>query len=293
MYYAFSGIIIVTSILALALFGLRLGIDFTGGSLLEGSYSKTIPLSGEMIETLKKIDVPDASVQETGTGTIIVRFKNVDEPKHAEIKNALDALGKIADKDNVFLELSFESLGPSVGNELKIKTLYAIALVLILIVGYMAYAFRKVSYPLTSWKYGVATLVTLFHDIIIPLGVFALLGYYKHIEINTPFVAAILTVLGYSVHDTIIVFDRIRENIVKLKNADFEEVINKSLNQTFLRSINTSLTVLLVLFAIYFFGGESVKYFSLALIVGIGTGTYSSIFIASPLLLSWYLRMRK
>lgn len=293
IYYIFSAALIVVSIIALAIFGLKLGLDFKGGSLIEGSYLKFLPENNQIVESLKQIGINESGVQKTQGNNFLIRFQDIDEVKHQEVKNTLDKLGKEIDEENMFSELSFESLGPSVGRELRIKTFYAIGLVLVLIAAYVAYAFRKVSYPLKSWKYGVATLVTLFHDVIIPLGVFALLSHYKNVEINVSFVAAILTVLGYSVHDTIIVFDRIRENLLKFKNLAFEEIINKSLRQTFIRSINTSLTVIFVLLAIYFFGGESIKYFALALLIGIGTGTYSSIFIASPMLLSWYLRTKK
>lgn len=293
IYYVFSGILIIASLAVLLFWGLRLGIDFRGGSLLEGNFKETAPSKEKITEEFKKIGVSEILIQETSKRNVIVKFNEVDEAKHQEIKAALEKTAKEISGNNSFEELSFESLGPAVGQEIKIKTFYAVILVLILIVIYIAYAFRKVSYPLSSWQYGLATLLTLFHDIIIPIGVFAFLSHYRNVEINIAFVAAILTVLGYSVHDTIIVFDRIRENLLKFRNLNFEEVINKSLNQTFIRSINTSLTVIVVLLAIYFFGGESVKYFALALLIGIAAGTYSSIFIASPLLLSWYLRSQK
>lgn len=287
IYYGFSLIIVFISIFVLLTFGLKLGIDFKGGSILEGNYSKILPANDKIKEVLNKIGLSDSQIQQTDRNSILIRFKEVDEAKHQEIKSVLENLGKDVNADNNFSEISFESLGPAIGRELKMDTLKAIILVLVLIFAYIAYAFRGVSYPLKSWKYGVVTLVTLFHDIIIPLGAFALLGVYKNIEINISFVAAILTVLGYSVHDTIIVFDRIRENLSRAKKLNFEEVINQSLKETFLRSINTSLTVIFVLLVIYFFGGETIKYFSLALLIGIATGTYSSIFIASPLLFTW------
>jgi len=167
--------------------------------------------------------------------------------------------------------------------------------VLALIITYVGFAFRKVSYPLASWKYGVATLIALFHDIIIPIGLFAILGHFANVEISSAFIAAILTVLGYSVHDSIIVFDRIRENLTKHQGKTFEETVNISVNQTFIRSLNTSLTVILVLLAIYFLGGESIKYISLLLMVGVGIGTYSSIFIGCMFLITWndYSRAKK
>jgi preprotein translocase subunit SecF len=161
-------------------------------------------------------------------------------------------------------------------------------LALLAITIYIAFAFRKVSKPVSSWKYGLASLIALFHDILIPVGVFSILGKIYNVEITIPIVAALLTVLGFSVHDTIVIFDRIRENILRRGMGQFEETVNWSLNQTLGRSISTVLTVELVLFAIYLFGGQTLKYFALALIVGITSGAYSSIFIASPLLVSWY-----
>jgi len=201
-------------------------------------------------------------------------------------KGINDAFGSIMDADRVYLH-NYEVELSRIGRELSANAFKAIALVLVLIVAYIAIAFRKVSRPLASWKYGVAALVALFHDVIIPLGLFAVLGRFYDIEISSGFIAAILTVLGYSVHDSIIVFDRIRENLIKHQGKSFDETIDKSVNQTFTRSLNTSLTVILVLLAIYFLGGESMKYIALVLMVGIGVGTYSSIFIGSTLLVSW------
>ncbi len=183
-------------------------------------------------------------------------------------------------------ELRFDAIGPSIGSELKNKSMNAILLVLVTIILYVAWAFSKVSKPVASWKYGVAAVIALFHDVLITIGVFAILGKFLHLEVNTPFVAAILTVLGYSVNDTIVVFDRIRENLPK-SDEDFEGTVNASVNQTIRRSINTSLTTLLVLLAILFMGGATIRDFVLALSVGIFVGTYSSIFLASPLLVVW------
>ncbi len=184
------------------------------------------------------------------------------------------------------IEKRFESIGPVIGGELKKKSVRAIALVLIGIVLYVGWVFRKVSRPVSSWKYGIIALVALFHDIIITLGVFSILGHFYGIEVGMPFVVALLTILGYSVNDTIVVFDRTRENLLRSAWDDFEEVVNRSVNETLIRSVNTSLTTLVVLLAVYFFGGATIQYFILALIIGIVAGTYSSIFIASPLLVS-------
>lgn len=283
IYYALSIAVIAASVFALASWGLKLGIDFTGGSLMEIEYVGERPATDNIKELFKATDIDDVIVQPSGDKVAILRFRDVGEDKHQEILTKLKS-----DKPDSLTEKSFASIGPTIGNEMKTKSVWAISLVLVIIVVYIAIAFRKVSFPMVSWKYGVATLIALFHDVIVPLGVFAALGKYYNVEIDVAFIAAILTVLGYSVHDTIIVFDRIRENLTKFSRMEFEEIINKSLNQTFVRSLNTSLTVILVLLAIYFFGGESIKNFALVLIIGIAAGTYSSIFIASPTLLSWY-----
>jgi len=281
LYFAFSSALIIASIAALALWGLRLGIDFKGGSLLFGEFSQKSPSREEISTALESLDLGELIIQSSGERGVILRFKEIDETKHQQL---LIVLNKISGD---FLEKSFESIGPSIGRELSTNAFKAIALVLVLIVGYIAFAFRKVSYPLASWKYGVAALVALFHDVVIPLGLFAVLGRFYNIEISSGFIAAILTVLGYSVHDSIIVFDRIRENLIKHQGRSFDETVDKSVNQTFTRSLNTSLTVILVLLAIYFLGGESMKYIALVLMVGIAVGTYSSIFIGSTLLVSW------
>jgi len=180
-----------------------------------------------------------------------------------------------------------------VGQELRNKTELAIVLALLSITIYIAFAFRKVSRPVASWKYGITSLVALFHDVLVPVGVFSILGHFYNVEITIPIIAALLTVLGFSVHDTIVIFDRIRENIVRRGMGEFEDTVNESLNQTLGRSLSTVFSTLIVLIAIYFFGGETLKYFSLALIIGITSGAYSSICIAGPLLVSWYKKGAK
>lgn len=291
IYYVFSGVLIVLSIAALAVWGLKFGIDFKGGSLLVGEFETVVPANQEIADVMQKLDLGDIVVQPTGERGVMLRFKEVDEQTHQGVIAALHELAQTQDQENTFAQKSFESIGPSIGRELRVKAITATAIVLALIIGYVALVFKKVSYPLASWKYGVATLVALTHDIILPLGLFAALGHFYNVEISSAFIAAILTVLGYSVHDSIIVFDRVRENLLRHQGKTFEETVNISVNQTFVRSLNTSLTVILVLIAIYFFGGESIKYLALLLLVGIGVGTYSSIFIASTILVSWYDRM--
>ena len=190
-----------------------------------------------------------------------------------------------------FSEKRFDAIGPTIGQELKRKSIYAIIFVLVLIVLYIAWAFRKVSKPIASWKYGVVAVTALFHDVLIPTGLFSVLGKFAGAEVDTLFVTALLTILGFSVHDTIVVFDRVRENLRNSlgRGVDFSAIVEQSIKETIVRSINTSLTVILSLLAVFLFGGESIRYFTLTLIIGVVIGTYSSIFIASPLLVTWQL----
>ncbi len=210
---------------------------------------------------------------ETAASTEAVAGEEAQEPQITEEESQIE-------------ELRFDSVGPTIGQELKRKSVNAIALVLVAIVLYIAWVFRKVSKPVASWKYGITAIIALFHDVIITIGIFAVLGKFFNVEINAPFVAAILTVLGYSVNDTIVVFDRVRENLPR-SEEDFEGTVNTSVNQTIKRSVNTSLTTLLVLLSILFFGGGTIRDFVLALSIGVFIGTYSSIFLASPLLVIW------
>jgi len=216
---------------------------------------------------------------------ILKELNNLGQVKEEKKDNKKSTTTEIVLTKNIE-ELRFDSVGPSIGQELTRKSFNAMFFVLLSIILYIAWSFRHVSKPVESWKYGASATIALVHDAVIVLGIFAVLGKFYDIEINTPFVAAILTVMGFSVHDTIVVFDRIRENLPK-SEEDFEGTVNVSLNQTLARSIITSGTVLLVLLSIYFFGGSSIKDFALALLVGIFFGTYSSIFLASPLLVIW------
>lgn len=285
-YYAISIILIVAGVGALFLWGLEFGIDFKGGSILEISYpNNNRPETEKIVESLKLLNLSDLRVSSVGGNGVNFRFREIDEATHQEIIKILNA-------DNIE-ERRFSSIGPTVGAELKQKSIKAIVIVLLGISLYIAWAFRKVSHPLSSWRYGAATLAALFHDLIIPIGLFSILGHYYGVEIGTNFIVALLVTLGFSVHDTIVVFDRIRENLKRYESLDFTSLVNRSVNETLVRSINTSLTVLLTLLALFVFGGGELKYFILALIVGIFSGTYSSIFIASPLLVSWFKVLNK
>jgi len=289
IWLTLSSIAVMLSIIFLILWGLNLGIDFTGGGLLEVKYNEDRISVGEMQEKLSDLDLKSLIVQPVGEQNMILRFQNINEEKHQEILNRLnniDTATASGTQPLIVQELRFDSVGPTIGDELKSKSVTAMIVVLIAIILYIAWAFRKVSKPVASWKYGMSAIIALFHDVIITLGVFAVLGHFYGIEVTSAFVAAILTVLGYSVNDTIVVFDRIRENLPK-SNDDFENTINISVNQTIKRSINTSLTTLLVLLSVLFWGGGSIRDFVLALSIGVFVGTYSSIFLASPTLVVW------
>ncbi len=273
----FSGTLVVLSFIPLILWGLKPGIDFTGGSLWEIEFIKDRPSNEAILASLQDFKLDDALIQPTGEKGVILRFRNINEKTHEAAYRYLNDLSPLTEK-------YFQTIGPTIGAELKTKSLQAIAVVLILIVAYIAWAFRRVSRPVASWKYGVIAIVALVHDVTIPAGVFSFLGKFYGIEVDALFITALLTVLGFSVHDTIVVFDRIRENLKRRPSEDFSKTIDASINETITRSINTSFTVILVLLAIFFLGGESTKFFALTLILGVFFGTYSSIFVAGPLL---------
>ena len=285
IFLSLSALLVLGSFVGIAIWGLKFGIDFTGGSLLEIEYEKSRPSAEDIKKALAGLDLGSTTVQPTEEGGVILRFKDVPESTHQKI---LQALKDSAGEESALVEKRFDSIGPTVGTELKRRAFLSLGLAVLGIVIYISFAFRKVSQPVSSWKYGVAAILALIHDVIIPIGVFAGLGHYGNVEVDTLFITALLTILGFSVHDTIVVFDRIRENLRNLKQAEpYEITIGRSIKETVARSINTSLTVLAVLFAIFFWGGETTRFFSLALILGITFGTYSSIFVASPLLVVW------
>ncbi|MCX6702778.1 MAG: protein translocase subunit SecF [Candidatus Wolfebacteria bacterium] len=285
LFLFISAALVLVGIVAIGVFGLNKGIDFAGGTLWQlrfgGSQPTTDVVKNFFIQNIK---AKDPSVfQNTSDNSVMVKFGNISEGEHQQFLSALkEKFGNVE-------ELRFDVIGPAIGKDLEQKAILAIVFVILGISLYVTYAFRKVSYPVKSWKYGVITLVTLFHDVIIPLGLFAILGHYLGTEIDINFVVAVLVVMGFSVHDTIVVFDRIRENLLlnrqTLDRSGLANVIGRSIDQTIARSINTSLTLILVLLAMLFLGPSSLQYFILAILVGVTVGTYSSIFVASPALL--------
>lgn len=284
--YIFSSLTVIASILALSVWGLRLGIDFTGGSLIEIKYSNDRPSLEEVQQSVPE-SFGASQVTPVGENGYVIRLMSLTEEQHQALLGTLPGA-----ESESFFEERFTSIGPTIGVELRNKAIYALVAVLVAILIYVAWAFRKVSHPVPSWQYGATAIVALFHDVIITLGIFSALGYFLNVEIGTLFITALLTVLGFSVHDTIVVFDRVRDNLHRMDDR-FPAVVNTSLNETMSRSINTSFTTLLVLLFSLFFGGSSITFFVLALVIGIVFGTYSSIFIASPLLVSLFVWQEK
>lgn len=278
LYISISVVLVVLSLISLFTFGLRLGIDFTGGKALEVSYTENRPRPVVVASLLETEGFTGAVVQPVGEDNMTIKIREISTEEQTQVL-------QIASSNGLYpLELVGTSMiGPSVGNELKRKAIISIVLVLIAIICFIAYAFRKVSKPVSSWKYGVVAVVALLHDIIIPTGIFAYAGYRLGLQVDTLFVVALLTILAVSVSDTIVVFDRIRENLQKEKGMDFRQLVGKSIAETGQRSFNTSLASLLVLLSLVFFGPTSTQVFALVLAAGVFFGTYSSIFLASPL----------
>lgn len=285
-YYKFwfivSGVLLVAGILSLAIFGLELGIDFKGGTLSEVKFTQATPSVSEIQSVLQSNGFSDAQIQPAGDRSAIIRTGPQEQEQHNKLVQILK------DKYGDVVEEQYTSIGPVIGKELRSQAFVQLLLVSLGIILYIAYAFRKVSKPVSSWRFGLAAIVALLHDLFIVAGAFSILGHFKGIEIDSLFITALLTVLGFSVHDTIVVFDRIRENLRIRAGQSLPEIINNSINQTLVRSINTSLTVIFVLFSLFLFGGATIHNFVLALLIGIIAGTYSSIFIASPILIVWH-----
>lgn len=280
-YFGFSLFIIIPGIISLLFWGLRLSIDFTGGSRMEIQSSKFRIQNSEISKVIKEQGIDVVSIQDS-KDKFIIRTKPLDQKTYQKIKKALE------EKFKDIKEESFQTIGPTIGSETTWNAVKAVIAASLLIVLYIAWSFRKVPKPASSWRFGICAIVALIHDVLVVVGVFSILGHFWHIEVDSLFVTALLTVIGFSVHDTIVVFDRIRENLRRRPGAAFATIVNESITQTLTRSLNTSFTVLLVLFTMFLFGGESTKWFIVALFIGIASGTYSSIFNAAPLLVVWH-----
>lgn len=287
--YTFSIIVTLLSVISLFVWGLKFGIDFTGGTLMEIKFANAAPTNSEIENHLAELNLKGLTLQGTTDNSILIRYASEDDAVNQEVVKKISAVYPESQ------QLRVDYINSSVSTELRRKSLWALFWAVVGIMIYIAWAFRKVSRPIESWKYGIGAIIALIHDILITIGVFSALGHFMGIEVGVPFIAALLTILGFSVHDTIVVYDRTRENLLRGSSKEqFPEIVNRSLNETLMRSINTTLTVLITLAAVYFFGGESIRDFSLALLIGIGFGTYSSIFIASALLVTIYkFQLRK
>lgn len=279
IFLSLSIILVLISVVFIFTFGLKQGIDFKGGALLEASYPNGRPDVSMLENKIKTLNLNQVLIQPTGENEYLIKTRDLSEPEHQMLSQSLSLDGKYP-----VLEKGFTSIGPSVGSELARKAVLSIIFVIIAIILFITYAFRKVSRPVSSWKYGIITIVTLLHDIIIPTGIFALLAHYSGAEVDTLFVLALLTILGLSVHDKIVVFDRIRENLRAGDKKSFAETVGISTSQTIVRSINITLTIIFVLVPLYLFGPETTKNFALILTIGLFFGIYSSLFFASPLL---------
>jgi preprotein translocase subunit SecF len=281
IWYSVSLLIIVPGVISLVLYGLKLGIDFTSGELLTARGNVTVQ---QATSASAGLGFQDIEIISSGANTTQIHYRDPapegqHEADHQKFTAALANEG--------VTELAFDSVGPTVSSTIATNAIVSLLLVSLAIVFYVAFAFRNAPPPVSPWSFGFTAIIALLHDAFLVLGVFSLLGHFFGIEIDSLFVTAILTVIGFSVHDTIVVFDRIRENLRREK-GDFETIVNNSILETIARSINTSSTVLLVLLALFLFGGQSIHLFVLALLIGIASGTYSSIFTASPMLVTWH-----
>lgn len=296
IFYILSVILIGFAVFSVSKYGLNLGIDFKGGTIVEVRYAEmagktatsstsatTATITTDTVKkSLESLDLGEYVVRQAGTDGFIIRTKALSEIERRQVVETLGGEVK-----------RFDSVGPVLGKELQGKAIWSIILVVLAIIIFITYAFRGVSKPISSWKYGVVAIVALFHDVIVPIGIFSFLGRSGGYEIDALFVTALLVILGFSIHDTIVVFDRTRENLKNFafgtssNKKSFEDIVGLSVSQTIARSINTSLTTILALVALYAFGPKTTEHFALALILGIAVGTYSSIFIGSPLLVTW------
>lgn len=279
VYYAVALISIIGSIFSLGILGLNLGIEFTGGSIMEIEYEDERPSIGELRASLAGIDLGEIVIQPAGDNRFILRMTDVSKENYEAMRARLVGA----------TENRFESIGPAIGDELRNKALISILLSSLAIIIYIAITFSgSGGKTVKSWQYGViATGIAFLHDVLIVLGFFSLFGHFFDVQVTIPIAVALLTVLGYSVNDTVVIFDRVRENLLKNPRLTFPDIVDKSLNETLGRSVNTSLTTLFVLIAVFFFGGEALRWFTLAMIMGISFGAYSSLFLAGPLLVSW------
>ncbi len=280
LYFAISLVIIVPGIIGLIIWGLPLAVDFSGGSLVELQFENgSAPSLEQVRQVYTQNGVPDAEPRSSGSDGIIVRTPHLDDATNNQIIAALQA-----EVDHPITIIRFESVGPTVGKEVTSRAAGAVAIASLAIMLYIWYAFRGVP---NAHRYGISAIIAMLHDVGVVFGVQAILSHFLGWEVDALFLTALLTVIGFSVHDSIVVFDRIRENASKHRRQDFESIVEMSVEQTLVRSINTQLTVFLTLLALVVFGGSTIRHFVVILMVGVLSGTYSSIFNAAPILVVW------
>ena len=282
-FYAFSAILFLAALLSILIFRFNLGIDFAGGTELELNFNKPVQ-EMSIDKAIQSAGITDYTVQPS-QGNFFIQTKTLDDATRTKLETALDKVGS-------YKELSYQSIGPSVSADLRQKAILCSILVSIAIILYIAYAFRSIPKGYSSFVFGLAAVIALVHDATITAGMFSLLGHFdKSIVVDSYFITALLTTGGYSVHDTIVVADRLRENLLK-KEGSIGSLADLSLWQVLTRSISTSMTTLFVSLSLFLLGGESIKNFALALVIGVTIGTYSSIFVAVPLIVDWYSRKK-
>jgi len=286
IFFALSTLLMVASLAAVYFYGLNLGIDFRGGTITEVRFDAERPAKESVDEWVRSLDLGNFSLRPSGEKSYVIRTRELSEVEKEELRQVFGL------SSSTFTIERSNTIGPVAGTELQRKAMIAVAAVVLMIVLFVAFAFRKVSHAVSSWKYALATILSLAHDVVIPTGIFVILGVLYGIEIDVLFVTGLLAILGYSVNDTIVVFDRVRENLQineeKKINEPFETTVGHSITQTLGRSINTSLTIFIVLLALYILGSGAIRDFVLLLLIGTVVGTYSSIFLASPLLVTFY-----
>jgi len=287
LWFTFSSVLAAVGFVLLVYPGLQLGIDFTGGTLIELSFVEGAE-KAHVEDTLQsfaeemEVDLGQPYIQQTTDGGFIIRIKDITNDEHVALQ------ASFTEQIGAFTEQRFTTIGPTVGKTLKVRSMWALIVAAAVMVLYIAFAFRNIPRKLNPWKFGIIAVIALIHDLVITIGIFVLLGMFTNFEVNTLFVIALLIILGYSVNDTIVIFDRVRENIFNQERQDdFDTVVERGLQQSIARSVNTSLSTLIPLTALYFLGAESIRWFVLTLIVGLAIGTYSSLFLATPLLVVW------
>lgn len=294
-FFWLTGLILVAAVGAILFFGLPLGIDFTGGSLLQVSYQNGVPPLAAIEKQISVVPLGVVSVRASGTSAISIRTRTITQEEHEAVLASLTE--QAISLNTSATELSYTSVGPALGSQFAHKALWAIFAVVLVIMLYIAFAFRKVSKPVPSWGYGLIVVAMLAIDLIVPAGFYAVLCHYTDAQVDSLFVVALLALLGYCVNDVIVIFDRIREHLNKNEKTgfkeSFEDTIGKSINETMTRSINTSLTVVLALLALIFLGAPATRDFALVMLVGVAAGTFSSICRSAPLLIPishWFVK---